>query len=132
MLKAGANQWGTRGSNSANITLNADSEKLSGNVVLDNISTAILNLKNDTIFKGTVNSSNTAKSVTVNLDKTSNWIVTGTSYVTKLTDNSKTLSNIVSNGNTIYYNSNINKWLYGRTINLPDGGKLVPMTNNTK
>lgn len=62
LLKAGADQWGTKGSNGANVTLNADSENLTGNIILDEISKTIINLKNNTSLKGTVNTDNKAKS----------------------------------------------------------------------
>ncbi|AFM42309.1 hypothetical protein Desaci_3416 [Desulfosporosinus acidiphilus SJ4] len=131
LLKAGADQWGTKGSNGATVTLNADSENLAGNIVLDNISSAKLNFKNCTILKGAINTGNTAKSITVDLDKTSTWQVTGTSYLSSLTDDDTSLANIVSNGNTIYYDSSAsaNSWLGGKTISLAGGGKLCPVTS---
>jgi 3-phenylpropionate/cinnamic acid dioxygenase small subunit len=132
LLKAGADQWGTTGSNGSDITFNADSQTLTGDVVLDNISTVSLNLKNNSSLKGTINSDNTAKSITVTLDDTSTWNVTGNSYITSLTDDDATLANINDNGYTIYYNSNDSKssWLNGKTYTLKDGGKLTPMTTS--
>jgi hypothetical protein len=128
LLKAGADQWGTKGSNGSNITLKADSQSLSGNIVLDNISTVALTLQNNSTLKSAVNTDNTAKSVTFTLDKTSIWNVTGTSYITSLTDADATLSNIQDNGCTIYYSSSnsANSRLSGKTITLKDGGKLIP------
>lgn len=129
LLQAGADQWGTNGSNGANVIINADSESLNGNIILDNISTANLNLQNNTSLKGTLNKDNTAKSVSITLDKTSTWNATGTSYITSLTDADSSLANIISNGNTIYYDSsvNTNSWLAGKTISLADGGTLTPV-----
>jgi len=130
LLKAGADQWGTKGSNGSNVTLKADSQKIAGNVVLDKVSTAVLILQNNSLLKSTINSSNTAKSISMTLDKTSTWNVTGTSYITSLADANSTLSNVISNGNTIYYDSssNVNNWLNGKTISLSGGGKLTPIT----
>lgn len=132
LLKAGADQWGTTGANGSNITLNADSQSLTGDVVIDNISTSSLILKNNSSLKGTINSDNTAKSITVALDNTSTWNVTGNSYITSLTDDDATLANINDNGYTIYYNSNDSKnsWLNGSTRTLKGGGKLTPMTTS--
>ena len=132
LLKAGADQWGTTGSNGSNVALNADSESLTGNVVLDNISTASLSLENNSSLKGTINSDNTAKSIAMTLDSTSTWNVTGNSYITSLTDADTTLANIDDNGYTIYYNSSDSKnsWLNGKTYTLKDGGKLIPMTTS--
>jgi hypothetical protein len=132
LLKAGADQWGTTGSNGSNVTLNADSQSLVGSIVLDNISTASLNLKNSSSLKSTVNADNTAKLVAIALDTTSTWNVTGNSYVTSITDGDTTLANINDNGYTIYYNSSDSKnsWLNGKTYTLKDGGKLTPMTTS--
>ena len=55
--------------------------------------------------------------------------MTADSYVTFITDADSTLSNIVSNGHTIYYSkeNSKNSWLNGKTVKLSDGGKLVPV-----
>lgn len=120
-------EWGTQGSNGANVTFNAEDEELVGDITADNISTIAISLKKSTL-KGTINSANTAKSVSIALDSTSKWTVTGTSYLTEITDEDSTLSNIISNGNTIYYDStnSTNSWLNGATITLSDGGILTP------
>lgn len=129
LLKAGANQWGKSGSNGSDITLNADTQKLKGDVVLDNISTAALKLKNNSSLTGAVNTAKTAKSVSLAIDKSSSFNVTANSYLTRLTDADTTLKNINSNGHTVYYNASnsANSWLNGKTINLTGGGKLVPV-----
>jgi hypothetical protein len=129
LISAGADSWGTKGSNGAILAFNASNETLSGNIICDNISTIAVSLKNSTTLKGYINKQNTAKAMTLTLDKTSVWNVTGTSYLTSLTDAEEALSNIKDNGNTIYYNSNdkANNWLSGKTYTLTDGGKLTPV-----
>lgn len=129
LLKANADQWGTTGSNGSDITLNADAQKLKGDVILDKISTGVLNLKNNSTLQGAINTDKTAKSVSLSMDKSSTWNVTADSYLTGLIDGDTTLKNIISNGYTIYYNStgSANSWLGGKTITLTGGGKLVPM-----
>ena len=56
------------------------------------------------------------------------WEVTGTSYVTALTDEDTTLANVHSNGYTIYYQADNrdNAWLKGTARDLPGGGRLLP------
>lgn len=129
LLKAGADQWGTSGSNGSDITFTADSQKLKGDIVLDNISTAALTLKNSSSLQGAVNTAKTAKLVSITLDKSSTWSVTADSYLTSLTDADTSLKNITSNGHTIYYDStnSANSWLNGKTISLSDGGKITPV-----
>jgi hypothetical protein len=126
---AATSRWGNQGSNGGNITLNANSQTLEGTITCDNISTAILNLTNNSSLTSTINGDNKAKSVTLSLDKDSTWTVTGTSYVTALTDENTELSNIKDNGNTIYYDSSnsANSWLNGKTITLSGGGTLKPI-----
>jgi len=126
---ATTSRWGTQGYNGGNVTLNADSQTLEGIITCDNISTAILNLTNNSSLTSTINESNKAKSISLSLDKTSTWTVTGTSYITSLTDEDTNLSNIKDNGNTIYYDSSnsTNGWLNGKTITLSGGGQLVPL-----
>lgn len=128
LLKAGADQWGNSGSNGADITLNADSQKLSGDVVLDGISTASLVLKNESILEGAINKEKTAKFVSLSLDGKSTWKVTADSYVTVMKDGDNSLANIISNGHNVYYDSKNkdNSWLSGKTITLVGGGKLMP------
>lgn len=128
LLTASADRWGNSGTNGGNVTLNADTQTLKGDIVCDSISSAVLNLKNDSDYTGTVNAEKTAKSITVSLDESSTWQVTGDSYVTVLTDDDTSFSNIKDNGHTIYYDAtnSANRVLDGKTISLSDGGKLTP------
>lgn len=128
LLKAAAMDWGTPGSNGADVIFNADSQTMEGNIICDKISTIKATLTNGAVLNGTVNTENTAKLISLSLDNTSTWEVTGTSYLTIFADGDSTLSNIHSNGNTIYYDSSnsANSWLGGKTINLTGGGKLIP------
>ena len=122
----GTDEWGNSGSNGGNLTFNATNETLKGNIEIDKISTAILNLKSTTLT-GSINSDNTAKSIEINLDEDSTWELTGDSYITVINDDDEEYSNIKSNGYTIYYDSSSNSKLNGKTISLSDGGKLIPM-----
>lgn len=120
-------EWGTEGSNGGNLEFTANEQNLEGNITVDAISTLALSLSSSTLTS-TVNTDNTAKEVTISLDKNSTWNVTGTSYVTAITNEDITCSNIISNGNTIYYDAtnSANAWLDGVTITLSDGGTLTP------
>lgn len=133
LLDAEAGRWGTSGSNGATVAFNADTEALNGNIIADKISSITAKLTNSTSFIGSINTSNKFTNVVLNLDKTSTWSVTGTSYIGVLTDADTTLANIKSNGNTVYYNSSLsaNSWLSGKTYILTGGGKLTPVTSTT-
>lgn len=86
-----SNNWGTPGSNGGTVTFTADSQKIKGDIRVDTISRLDLYLINGTKYTGAVqmteNSVNTDKTddpITVNVDKSSSWIVTGNSTVTQL------------------------------------------------
>ena len=100
----GTSEWGNSGSNGGNLTLNANKQELTGNVEVDNISTLTMNLSESSSYTGTINSSNTAKSITLKLDSSSKITLTGDSYVTSLEDSDSSYSNINFNGYKLYVN----------------------------
>ena len=97
------------GSNEA--TLNASAQELSGAILVGSNSALTLNLEDDTAFEGYVDGeitnasgavvSTETGSVSVTLDDSSSWTLTGDSYVTEFNGNA---SNIISNGYTLYVN----------------------------
>lgn len=103
-LRAQADSWGTSGSNGGDVTLTMSKQKATGDIVIDSVSTLNMTMKNKSTYKGTINGSNEAKSITLKLDKTSKITLTGDSYVTSLEDADSTYSNINFNGYTLYVN----------------------------
>ncbi len=97
------------GSNTA--TLNASKQTLNGAVLVGSNSTLAMKLSDSSTFTGYIdgkitNASGTSVStkvgtVSVTLDSTSTWTLTGDSYVTSFTGNA---SNVISNGYTLYVN----------------------------
>ena len=100
----GTSEWGKSGSNGADITLNATNQELSGNIEADNISTVVINLKENSKLSSTINSANTAKSVILKLDSSSKLTLTGDCYVTSFDDEDSSYSNIDFNGYKLYVN----------------------------
>ena len=92
-------------------TLNASGQKLSGAVKVGSDSTLTLNLTDGSAFEGCVDGNITnargetvsteAGTVSVTLDSTSTWTLTGDSYVTEF---SGVAANVISNGYTLYVN----------------------------
>ena len=74
------NQWGKTGSNGGNAELKTDSEKIDGNVIVDNISSLNWTMKN-TEFKGAVNSTG---NTTINVADESTWTLTSDSSLSSL------------------------------------------------
>ncbi len=86
-----ANNWGSAGSNGADVTFTAIGETLSGGISVDTISSLDLYLLENTSYSGnTVITENTDSSeskespITVNIDNTSTWILTEDSTITHL------------------------------------------------
>lgn len=99
----GTSEWGKSGSNGGNVTLNAENQELTGNIEADSISTIVMNLNNSN-YTGTINTENTAKSITLKLDSNSRLTLTGDSYVTALETSDTSYSNINFNGYKLYVN----------------------------
>ena len=100
---AGTSEWGNEGSNGGNVTLNATTQTLKGNIVADKISTVAINLTKST-YEGTINGENSAKEISLKLDKDSKITLTGDSYVTSLENADSSNSNINFNGYKLYVN----------------------------
>ncbi|WP_308591222.1 hypothetical protein [uncultured Megasphaera sp.] len=120
--------WSSNAPANTDIHYAVSNQTLDGNVTADKNSSLNLALRDKTYFKGALNGDQKAKAVTVSLDKDAVWDVTGTSYVTSLSDANPSLKNIHSNGNNIYYDAKDSgsAWLKGETKTLPGGGKLMP------
>lgn len=130
LISASAGKWGTTGSNGATLKFTAKNQTLAGQITCDKISEIKMVLSDNTTFTGQIDQANTAGMIAINLDQTSVWNVTGTSYVTTIADEDNTLANIIDNGNTIYYDASneANSWLEGKSITLSGGGQLVPVS----
>ena len=102
-LRAKSDSWGNSNSNGGNVTVNLTSQKITGNIVIDKISTLFMNM-NASYYEGTINADNTAKEINLVLDSNSKIKLTGDSYVTSLENADKTNSNIDFNGYKLYVN----------------------------
>ncbi|MBQ9314071.1 MAG: hypothetical protein IJ220_03590 [Clostridia bacterium] len=103
-LKIGAAKWGTSGKNGGEVVLNAKNQKINGDILVDNISTLDLSLKNGSSYSGTINGDNTAKTIKITLDSNSSITLTGDSYITSLENADSSYSNINFNGYKLYVN----------------------------
>lgn len=96
--------WGNSGSNGGEVNLKLIKQEVSGNIVVDSISTLSMNLTKSSYYTGTINSNNEAKNIKLVLDKSSKIKLTGDSYVSELEDEDSTYSNIDLNGYKLYIN----------------------------
>ena len=103
-LRAKTDSWGKSGSNGGNVTLNMINQKAIGNIVIDSVSTLVMNMKSNSYYEGSINTDNSAKSITLTLDSTSTIKLTADTYVTSLENADATNSNIDFNGYKLYVN----------------------------
>ena len=97
-LRIQSGKWGNEGSNGGDVTLNMINQKVNGNIVLDNISTLNLNMKDKSVLIGSINSENTAKNVSLTLSEDSILSLTNDTYLSSLDNSKEDNSNIYSNG----------------------------------
>ena len=92
--------WGTHGSNGGDVILNAETQNIEGNILVDSISSLDMTFTGSTL-KGAVNPDGDGGTVRVTLDKDSEWELTADSYITEFDGD---VSQIVSNGYHLYVN----------------------------
>jgi hypothetical protein len=101
----------------SNAIFTAKGETLTGDVIVDAISTVALTLNEDSssvpsTLTGAINNAGSAGTVSLTLDSASSWTVTATSNLTTLSGLTISGSNVVSNidggGHCVYYSDNIN------------------------
>lgn len=103
-LRIKKDSWGNDGSNGGDVELIMTNQKIEGNIVVDSISNLDMSLSNKSVYKGTINTDDSAKEINLKLDKSSKITLTGNSYVTSLEDADTTYSNIDFNGYKLYVN----------------------------
>ena len=118
LIKAATGSWGTSGSNGGIVVFTADGETLVGDLVSDSSSSISATLKDSTALTGSINSA------ALTLDASSVWNVTGTSYLTSLSDASGISGITIAN----IHDANLaaNSALGGKTYSLNGGGTLTP------
>lgn len=84
-LRAEAAGWGNEGSNGGKVNMNASGQVINGDMVVDDISTLNLYLKDKSAFTGSINSSGQSGDVYVEIEDGSTWTLTADSYVSGLT-----------------------------------------------
>jgi hypothetical protein len=102
-LRIQKDSWGTSGKNGGEVTLNLTNQTVTGNIVVDSISSLTMKLTNGSSYKGTINGEN-AGEVALVLDASSTITLTGDTYVKSLENADSTNSNINLNGYKLYVN----------------------------
>lgn len=99
----GSRGWGKAGANGGTCNFTVTAQTLTGDIEVDSISQLELNIKENSNYTGAINKDGTtAKALTVTLDSTSTWTLTGDSYITEFNGS---LENVITNGYTLYVNN---------------------------
>jgi hypothetical protein len=119
LLTAAALNSGTLNHNGGNVTFDAFGEILTGDIIVDSLSSATISLAADSAtpavpstFTGAINNAHSGGTVSLTLDATSTWVVTGDSYLT-------TLNDAVSNYSNITCQTSCTVYVGGVAITLP-------------
>ena len=86
------------------VILNAQQQKLEGNILVDSISSLELSMTGNSTFTGAINPDGEGGTVKVTLDDTSTWTLTADSYVTSFAGD---LTNVTANGYHLYVNGEL-------------------------
>ena len=100
-LRAAAAGWGSEGSNGGHVTMNASGQNIDGDMIVDDISSLNLYLKDSSSFSGAINSDGESGDVYVEIEDGSTWTLTGDSYITSLTCSAGSIN---LNGHKLYVN----------------------------
>jgi len=84
-LRAASAGWGNEGSNGGKVNLTAESQKIEGDMIVDDISILNLYLKDGSTFEGALNPDGEAGDVYVELTEGSKWILSVDSNISSLT-----------------------------------------------
>ena len=84
-LRAAAAGWGSEGSNGGHVTMNASQQTIEGDMIVDEISSLNLYLKDKSSFEGAINTEGQSGDVYVEIEDGSSWKLTADSYVSGLT-----------------------------------------------
>lgn len=106
-LRIKADSWGTKGSNGGDVTFLLNNQKVVGNIAVDKISTLEMTLEDNSSYEGVINKDNSAKKISLSLDKNSKIKLKGNSYITSLDNEVEDNSNIDFNGYKLYVNGKV-------------------------
>ena len=103
--------FGKTGSNGGNVSLNMVKQKVKGKVVVDNISSLSLDMKDGSVLLGSVNNANASKNVIVNMSLDSSWSLLEDSYI-------MSLNNLDTDNNNIYSNGKYKLYVNGKEVKI--------------
>lgn len=101
LLRAAAAGWGTEGSNGGHVTMDLSDQTVEGDIIVDEISSLNLYLKNSSVYTGAINEEESEGEIFVEIEEGSKWILSADSNITSLTC---AADSIDLNGHKLYVN----------------------------
>lgn len=131
LMTVAADDWGVKGSNGGFVTLTVRKQALSGNITVDSISTAIIELQKGGKLNGQINADeNRCARTQVVMGEGSTWTSKGDSYITAIHFEAPLAKGLkqLKGKHTIYYDPSdpVNSYLEGKEYKT-GGGKLCPI-----
>ena len=83
-LRAAAAGWGSEGSNGGKVNMNASGQVINGDMIVDEVSTLNLYLKDSSAFTGAINTEGQSGDVYVEIEDGSTWTLTADSHISGL------------------------------------------------
>ena len=133
-LRIQKGKWGTSGTNGGIVTLNLSKQSVKGNIIVDNISTLDITMKENSALYGAIDKDNQAKNITLTMSNNSILSLTADSYIDVLNNADTTNSNIYLNGHKLYVNgiSVTGNNSTANTTNSSSTNNVVSSNNNTQ
>lgn len=101
-LRIEAAAWWNEGHNWWNVNLNLVNQKVEWDILVDDISTLNIEMTEWSQLIWAINSSNTSKNISINMDGTSTWTLNADSYISELQSSTDDYANINLNWYTLY------------------------------
>jgi hypothetical protein len=126
LFKAGSDRWGRKGSNGGHLRAVAESQELSGDIVVESGSSISLELAKGSSLSGKI------QGASLSIGEGCSWKVTGDSRLVAIalpeSDIATLVSRIADGGHQVSYDqaAEANAWLGGKSYDLAGGGKLAP------
>lgn len=115
------------GRNESRVYCTAETQTLIGDITADASSLLSLTLKKESVLTGSIHHAS------LTLDSSSLWVVSSDSELSTLDascrDEAGRIQNIQGKGHDVRYDASLegNRWLEGKTLTLPGGGRLRPL-----
>ncbi|MEN6339296.1 MAG: hypothetical protein ABFD03_04145 [Clostridiaceae bacterium] len=91
--------WGTAGANGGSCVFTVNNQTMSGNILVDAISSLDFSMLSGSVYTGAINPTGTAGTVNVTIEDGCQWNLTGDCYISSFTGS---VANIMTNGFTVY------------------------------